>query len=74
VAAAKPWPAAAPAPVKPLGIGKPTPTRPVARPAESGFGEPAGGFGSESDSGLGSERIKIGERPPEQSWPGGSKG
>ena len=35
-----------------------------------------GGFGSdpgsESDaSGGGSERIKIGERPPEQTWPGG---
>ncbi len=38
--------------------------------------EPASGFGSESESSSsignsGSERIKIGERPPEQSWPGG---
>jgi hypothetical protein len=40
-----------------------------------------GGFGSESDMGSesesssmgGSERIKIGERPPEQSWPGGGR-
>lgn len=38
--------------------------------------EPESGFGTESESSSsigsgGSERIKIGERPPEQSWPGG---
>jgi hypothetical protein len=35
-------------------------------------------MGGESESssemtGGGSERIKIGERPPEQSWPGGGR-
>src|SRR5207244_6047488 len=58
--------------------------RPVARPIEpppslptyGGFGsEP--GMGSEPESGSigggSSERIKIGERPPEQTWPGGGK-
>jgi hypothetical protein len=37
----------------------------------SGFGI---GTESESSSSMGSgssERIKIGERPPEQTWPGG---
>jgi len=42
-------------------------------PSFGGFGsEP--GMGSESESGSssgGAERIKIGERPPEQTWPGG---
>jgi hypothetical protein len=38
--------------------------------------EPGSGFGSEGESSSsmgsgGSERIKIGERPPEQTWPGG---
>ena len=59
-------------------------SRPVARPAEPEemgsmgmVGEGGGmGMGSESESssmpsGGGSERIKIGERPPAQTWPGG---
>jgi hypothetical protein len=38
-------------------------------PSYGGFGNDAG---SESDASGGStERIKIGERPPEQTWPGG---
>jgi hypothetical protein len=38
-------------------------------PSYGGFGSDPGG---ESDSSGGSsERIKIGERPPEQTWPGG---
>jgi hypothetical protein len=73
VAAAAPRPAPtfrpAPAP-RPAAAPAPTPApaqRPVARPAESplGGGESGGSF-------PGSERVKIGERPPEQTWPGGS--
>ena len=44
-------------------------------PSYGGFGSESGlGGESESSGGLGggsSERIKIGERPPEQTWPGG---
>jgi hypothetical protein len=41
------------------------------------MGSESGGVGSSDDESNwstsgGSERIKIGERPPEQSWPGGS--
>jgi len=43
-------------------------------PTYGGFGSESG-MGSESESsslgGGSSERIKIGERPPEQTWPGG---
>jgi hypothetical protein len=41
-------------------------------PSFGGFGSESG-MGSESESGSsgGAERIKIGERPPEQTWPGG---
>jgi hypothetical protein len=62
----------------------PSTPRPVARPVEptnippslSGFGNDSG-IGSESESSGsmgpgGSERIKIGERPPETPWPGSS--
>lgn len=45
-------------------------------PSLSGFGTESGiGSGSESSSSIGSggsERIKIGERPPETPWPGSS--
>jgi hypothetical protein len=70
-----PKPAALPRPAAPLAA---QPARPVARPVEpmggSGFGSGAGSPEPESPSfgSGGAERIKIGERPPEQSWPGGS--
>ena len=78
--------AARPAAVRAVQPAAPKPSttftggRPVARPAEpppslpsyGGFGsEPGMGSESESGSAGGSERIKIGERPPEQTWPGG---
>jgi hypothetical protein len=37
-------------------------------PSFGGLGSESG-MGSESEGGA--ERIKIGERPPEQTWPGG---
>jgi hypothetical protein len=41
-------------------------------PSYGGFGSESGmGGESESIGGGSSERIKIGERPPEQTWPGG---
>ena len=47
--------------------------RRTSMPSFGGFGGESG-MGSESEppGSLGSsERIKIGERPPEQTWPGG---
>jgi hypothetical protein len=57
-----------------------TAARPVARPAEpvsswssGSTSEPESGLDSGNFGSGGSERIKIGERPPEQPWPGGSQ-
>jgi hypothetical protein len=45
--------------------------RPAAPPSAPSFGGLGSESGSESEGGSSAERIKIGERPPEQTWPGG---